>query len=144
MSNLAQGEEFAGGFLSHFGVKGMRWGRRNSDSAGGSEGASSKKDSDSDDFVRTAAVAVKAKASGIRSLSNRELQDLVTRLNLEQNFNRINTPEAKKTSPIKVGLNYISGKVTKIGDMTVDAILKTAVQVNVDQYKGNLKIPKKG
>lgn len=131
MSNFEDGADFADGFLSHWGVKGMKWGQRKRDSGDG--GGVSKKEDDSEDFTRTADIAVKAKAGGIRTLSNKELQDLVTRINLEQNFNRINTPEAKKANPIKVGVDYVSGKVKKTADMTVDAILKTAVQIKVTE-----------
>lgn len=142
MSNFEDGAEFAGDFLEHWGVKGMRWGRRK-DKGGSADGPPAKRDDDSEDFSRTADIAVRAKSNGIRTLSNKELRDLVDRINLEQNFAKVNTPEAKKTSPMKTGINYVSGKVKKIGDMTVDSIMKTAVQVNVEQYKNHMKITPK-
>lgn len=130
MSNFEDGAAFAGGFLAHWGVKGMRWGRRKNDSDGG---RNISKDDDSEDFSRTATIALKAKSSGTRSLSNKELRDLVDRINLEQNFGRVTTPEAKRSSPMKTGITYIGQKIKKTGDMTVDTILKTAVQIKVTE-----------
>lgn len=137
MSIFDTGERFADSYLSHVGVKGMRWGRRKDkgNSAIDGDKAGSKAD-DSEDFTRTASIAVKAKSGGLRSLSNKEIRDLVDRVNLEQNFARVNTPEAKKKSPISVGVGYVSKKIGKTADMTVDSILKTAVQIKVqDELK---------
>lgn len=136
MSVTSQGQAFSKDYLAHFGVKGMKWGRRKRGKDATSNARDISKETDSDDFTRTAAVAIKAKSSGTRSLSNRELRDLVDRINLEQNFARVNTPEAKKKSPISVGTKYVSSKLGKTADMTVDTILKTAVQIKVtDEMK---------
>lgn len=48
------------------------------------------------DAITAAAASAQLHTSGIKSLSNKELQDLATRLNLEQNVNRLD--------PAKVGL----------------------------------------
>lgn len=130
MSSFELGEEFTGGFLEHWGIKGMKWGQRKRDPDGG---RNISKDGDSEDFTRTASIAIKAKSTGTRSLSNKELRDLVDRINLEQNFGRVTTPEAKSSSPMKTGINYVGDKIRKTGDMTVDAILKTAVQIKVTE-----------
>lgn len=91
--------------LEHHGVKGMRWGvrrRRNSSgelvpvsvqsnkagqvtkTSGGSNHPTS------EDAKRAMTTHQIAKSSGTHALSNQELQDLVNRLNLEQNYSRLN------------------------------------------------------
>lgn len=70
--------------LSHYGVKGMKWGVTRSSSQSSS-------DPDSADVVSVKASKKKiAKNSGkTDSLSNKDLQDLVTRMNLEQQYTKI-------------------------------------------------------
>lgn len=143
MALFDDGEDFAGSFLEHFGVKGMSWGHRK-DKGNSTVKPHQPKKGDSEDFTKASHIAVKAKRGGTRALSNRELQDLVNRMNLEQNFAKVSAPEAKKRSPMSTGVNYMGNKIKKVGDMTIDTILKTGVQVNVEQYKGHLRIPAGG
>jgi hypothetical protein len=77
-----------GDFLKHYGVKGMRWGVR---SANSTSGASTSEDA----RVATTAHA-KAKSSGTHTLSNRELQAVITRMNLEQQYARLNPSSTTK------------------------------------------------
>ena len=61
-------------FLEHHGIKGMKWGiRRDHPSAGSSS-------SGSDDHTRAAAAKAKSDTHGLHSLSNKEMQDLITRI----------------------------------------------------------------
>lgn len=60
--------------LQHFGVKGMQWGVRRS--------ASSKKTSA--DAKKAEATKAKIKTHGRQSINNKDLKDLVTRMNLEK------------------------------------------------------------
>lgn len=71
-------------FLEHYGVKGMKWGVRNADRPAAS--------GDAENFR---GVKTKARAGGVKSLTNKELQDFITRANLEQQYHRLN-PSAKK------------------------------------------------
>lgn len=64
-------------FLEHYGVKGMKWGVRR---AASQLGAARPK---SDDALVANAAKRKARVKGLDSLSNKELKDLSTRLNLE-------------------------------------------------------------
>lgn len=64
--------------LSHFGVKGMKWGRRRSRAE--LEGARS------DDSRKLEGTRAKAKDTKIASLSNKELQEAITRMSLERQF----------------------------------------------------------
>jgi len=62
--------------LSHFGIKGMKWGVRRS--------ASGARRPTSTDAKRVAAVKAKVQTHGRQSVSNKQLKDLVNRMNLEQ------------------------------------------------------------
>lgn len=66
--------------LKHFGVKGMRWGLRRTPA-----------EIHGDHAVADAA-RKKAKKHGTKALSNKELQDLITRANLEQQYSRLVPP----------------------------------------------------
>lgn len=66
-------------FFEHHGIKGMHWGVRRGRS---SEPAS-------EDATRAANLKSKVKSSGTKSLSNEELQSLVTRMNLESQFKNL-------------------------------------------------------
>jgi hypothetical protein len=96
-------EEFVDDFLTHVGVKGMKWGVRKAPSARGL--STTVKPS----RFRKTKVKVKGgrahpavpeaisarekqrilKKSGVNALSNKDLQELQTRLNLEQNVSRM-------------------------------------------------------
>lgn len=95
--------------LSHHGIKGQRWGVRRTraqiDGGGGSDvtvkqvpGKSLRTSGGKgrpahEDAKRAAANKQLAKSSGTASLSNKELQDLITRINAEQNYSRLTAPK---------------------------------------------------
>lgn len=81
-------------FLAHFGVKGMRWGvRRNRDHAPSSS-----------DAQNAALVREKIRQTGgTHSLTNKELQDFITRANLEQQYSRL----AREDPKLVRGHNFI-------------------------------------
>jgi hypothetical protein len=70
--------------LEHFGKKGMKWGVRRSPKPGASE-----------DAQRARAYKKTAKRSGSKALSTKELKDLVTRMNLEQQYSRLSQGNSK-------------------------------------------------
>lgn len=88
-------------FLEHFGIKGMRWGVRRETSNGdetpsiGSHLKFRRKpqtihDSDaSSDFQKAKEAKLKMKEKGASSLSNKEMQDLVNRMNLEKQLSTL-------------------------------------------------------
>ena len=92
-------------FLQHYGVLGMRWGVRRKSGGGGGGPTTIKvnarpgqkiittgghKQPTSDEAKLAAAIRQKARASGPQSLSNNEMRTLVDRMNLEQQYARLN------------------------------------------------------
>lgn len=89
------------GFLKHFGVKGMHWGVHRSRSASSTPS--------SDDHSRAATIRSQRKTAGTHTLSNKDLQDLITRLNLEQQVKRL-APTPKESVA-----NFLSGLLRDTG-----------------------------
>lgn len=76
--------------LSHYGIKGMRWGVRKSEHEGGT--TAKRAPVPSADKARAAENAAKVTKKGDTSaLSNAELQQLVQRMNLEQQYSRLSS-----------------------------------------------------
>jgi hypothetical protein len=86
--------------LAHHGVKGMRWGVRRKATVGAQEvivsdrrkkikTSGGKGHSAHPEAVRARTTGQIAKKSGVKSLSNKELQEFNNRLNLEQNYKRL-------------------------------------------------------
>jgi ribosomal protein S18 acetylase RimI-like enzyme len=82
---LAQSEiDNAEEIISHYGVRGMHWGTRRS---------RAQIDSDSEDVRRVKTAKGRIKSNRTTDvLSNKELQDVVTRMNLEQQYSRLTKP----------------------------------------------------
>lgn len=85
-------------FLKHYGVLGMRWGKRKSRNI-------------SSDFSR----ATSLKKKHISELSDDELTTLTKRLNLEKNYKQLNP------SKIKKGAKAVDGVLTTLGKITAGA-----------------------
>lgn len=122
MSNFDTGEDFAGSFLSHFGVRGMKWGR--SKAKGNSAVGSSDKHEMSDDAKQAHELSNKVKTSGTHALSNKEMRALVDRMSLEKRFKEINTPAAKKKNPILAGAAWTTKKMATITGQSVEQVIK--------------------
>lgn len=99
-------------FLRHYGIPGMKWGRRRSRPsyekstrvAGGSSAPRA-----SEDAKKTGSFQARAKAGGTAALSTKELQELVTRQNLEQQYARLNP------APISAGQKIMGSLLPVIG-----------------------------
>jgi len=74
--------------LAHYGVKGMKWGVRKTDISGAPPKGS-------EDARAVVKYQKKASKGGTKTLSNKELQEIVQRLNLEQQYSRLNTQPTK-------------------------------------------------
>lgn len=71
-------------FLEQYGVKGQKWGVRRD------------RPGPSDDAVRVEAAKSTIKRGGTQALSNKELQDVVTRMNLETQYGRLSAAQKSK------------------------------------------------
>lgn len=82
-------------FLEHYGVKGMRWGKRNNSK---SKSASDSIDelADNEDAINAKSNLHVARTQGTTKLSNKELQEVVTRMNLEQQYAKLNPTVVQK------------------------------------------------
>jgi hypothetical protein len=127
--------------LVHFGVKGMHWGFRKTEKApavpDGETRVIQKKPGTKvtseggrgvpahDDAIRSAHAKQVAKTSTTDALSTKELQDLVTRLNLERQYAQLTTPQNQNT--MKNGLkkvNEIMAIKKQVDQITNDPFIK--------------------
>lgn len=96
-------------WLTHFGVKGMRWGVRRD----GSSSSSSSSSHSSSDAERASRTASKIKSHGLSSVSNNDLQHLVSRLNLEQQHSKLNPAHVSAGHTFVSELANVGGNVAK-------------------------------
>lgn len=97
-------------FLAHYGVKGMRWGVRRGS-----------KEAPSSDAARATELRTRAKQSKVKALSNKELQEAINRMNLEQQFKRLSTNERP------VVTRFIASTLMEIGKREVQTALAKKV-----------------
>ena len=120
----------ASNHLAHYGVKGMKWGRRKADGNSAVDVSTTAKPGQrvtakggtgqpaSADAIRAATARQKAKASTTDALSNKELKDLVERWNLEQRYRDLATKDA------------MARRTT--GQKFVDKLIKNPQQIDKD------------
>lgn len=143
---MSDGKAATENVLSHYGVKGMKWGvtrtavqlaraaqQRRAEGKSPSEG--------SEDFIRT----LPSRSKPVSSLSNQEIQDLVTRLNLEQNYARLTSEaNAKSAGKVAAGRKYVTKLMVDVGTEQAKRVARAAATQKVDQVmktKG-LDVPK--
>ena len=132
--------EFVDNILVHYGKKGMRWGVRGN-STGGSTAVivrdKGKKLKTSGgkgfpahaDAVRARTLGQKGKASGLKALSDKELQDYSRRLNLEQGAKRLAFNDKN------AGQKFVA---TLLGQTGKNAVTEVANSVTSDQVKKHI------
>ena len=108
--------------LAHFGVKGMKWGvHRSTPSLPASQ-----------DAQRAREVQSKVKAGGTKALTNKEMQDLITRMNLEQQFARLNPGKLQKGTQVAADILRVGNTINQVvsfvnspaGKVIKDALIK--------------------
>jgi hypothetical protein len=110
--------------LEHHGVKGMHWGIRNPESR--VTIARREKHPASSDFKRTAP----HRGKPVHTLTNKQLKDVNERLNLEQNYNRMNPDKVKNGKKVVTGILGNTGKTVASTLLTGAALygIKLAIQ----------------
>lgn len=103
--------------LAHHGVKGMKWGVRRDSSSSGSSSSSTSKPASSDSKAASAANSKAHNGGGLHVLSNHELQQAITRMNLESQYRNLTTTAHK--SELDKGL-HTTQKILKIGKTAED------------------------
>lgn len=101
-------------FLTHHGVKGMKWGVRK----GAKEGPSA-------DAQKALDLRARAKRSKPRALTNAELQTAINRMNLEQQFKRLAVNEQH---PVK---RWISSTLLEVGKREVQVAIGKKVATTI-------------
>ena len=91
----------ADNFLEHYGVKGMRWGRRKATVEVAHTPAAPKPPA-STDAKNAHEFQSRVKSGGVDALSTKELQALVNRQNLEQQYARLNP------APVSAGQKFMT------------------------------------
>lgn len=121
------GAQFTEQFLEHYGVKGMRWGIRKRDTSPQSvtlrqkpgkrvKAKGGKFQPAHEDAVRVAALKQRSRKSTSDSLSTKELQDLVQRMNLEQQLERLDPNQGNIGKALaKTLVNGQTGKLAVSG-----------------------------
>lgn len=97
-------------YLAHYGVLGMKWGKKKADAPPASSDAVAKEN-----------IKAKAKVGKVKALSNRELQDAINRMQLEQSYKRL----AVNEKPVVT--RFIASTITEIGKREVQAAAGKAV-----------------
>ena len=115
--------------LYHYGVKGMKWGRRRSSSS-----QTSVKKRSTDGWSDEAKEASRLKTKSVSQMTNAELKRLTERQNLEQNYARLNPSRVKKgmaavktlAGVMSTALNIYnnSDKIVKAGRRVASTMLK--------------------
>ena len=102
-------------FLAHYGVKGMKWGRRKADRLPASSEAASATDA-----------VKKAKANSVKSLSNDELRMAIQRMQLESQFNQL-----RPKSVPEHARKFVTSTVLQIGKEQTTKIARDAASNQV-------------
>lgn len=112
--------------LSHYGVKGMRWGVRRTERqlarARKSRKTGGETSKDAEEALRT---FTKAKTKGTQSLSNEELKTLNARLNLERNF------ESLTKSEMNPGAKFAQQMLLEVGKQEVQNVARKEIRRRV-------------
>lgn len=109
-TSAALGQAAAGKNLTHFGVKGMKWGQRLKD-------RKARKAVTSGDAKKSLDVRGKAKSHSAKALTNAQLKTAIERMNLEQSFKRLAVNEKSGVS------RWISSTLLEIGKREVQTAL---------------------
>lgn len=95
--------------IAHFGIRGMKWGVRRADP--------SSSVAPSEDSAKATELRQKIRVGGTKSLSNTELQQVITRLNLETQYAGLREREPTKLSSGHNAVKKILGVAATISQI---------------------------
>lgn len=104
-------------FLAHYGVLGMKWGKRKASSDSDSEPAKPKVPA-SEDAVTYRNAQSKIAGGGTDALSDKELKKVVERMNMEAQYARLTTPQEKASS----GKRLVDDMLSNVAPMAFASI----------------------
>lgn len=134
------------GILEHYGVKGMKWGVRKKRSTAPVEVSTSQapgrrvkaKGGENQpahpDAIKVATSKQKAKKSSLDSLSTKDLQEMVLRMNLEAQYNRLNPPTGSAAAKA-----FLSKQLNQIGQREAMALAQGQETPLVKKIKDAMK-----
>jgi 2'-5' RNA ligase len=114
-----------GNMLAHYGVKGMRWGVRRRNVGTADEKVVS------EDAAKAAGAATKAKTKGKQSLSNDEMQVLVTRMNLERQLTQLTPPTRAQK-----GAKFVGNLLVNTGKQQAQLVVNDQVNKQLKKALG--------
>ena len=94
-------------YLMHYGVLGMKWGRRKFQSSVSKSKKQKRADSYSSDYQETR----KMRRKSSKKLSNDELKKLNNRMRLEQEYNRLSTSQVNRGLEVAKKIVSIAGTI---------------------------------
>lgn len=106
-------------FLAHYGVPGMKWGKRKSSSS------SSEEKTSSSDHEKVAQLRAKRPSE----MSNEELRVLTNRMNLEQNYARLNPGKVSQGKAYVAAAIGTAGMAISVYNMVKSPAAKAAVNL---------------
>lgn len=128
----------ANDFLAHYGVPGMKWGRRKSRSST-VETSSSSKSKVSDDAKEVAEAKKKIAKGGTDSLNNKELQAVVNRMNLEQQYTKLVTEPKKVNAGQKIAADILGKSAKSVASEFVKTGIKEGAKLGYEIGKSQVK-----
>lgn len=108
--------------LAHYGVKGMKWGKRKA------RGSTPK----SEDAAKADRYKARVRKSGVSSLSNKELKALNERINLEKSFKDIqvetySTGRKVTTKVVKKSEKIVVAAIATVAAQQVASLIKSGI-----------------
>ena len=115
-------------FLTHYGVLGMKWGRRKS-SGSGSTGTTAKPAGNKSEDYKTAKGLQRKKLS---DMSNKEIETLTKRLQLETSYRRLTAPTKSK------GKQFVETALSNVGKKVASEFNKQFIEPRIEQLMTKL------